>query len=260
MARFGKSERDPPRAFSGYNEHNILGAIRKMAQEQRHMAIRHITMDDLLQLFVPAGYRHSVREAFNYARPTIPDQTISVTLPDLATSVLRYTTVGSAPLKMVLRWDWDLCKERGFFTPGDGKVAIQPDAPIEAAEKLSQLYLDLTRITWEFGLVRYVFNELNCNGFCNTPQQMRFVWPAIRHLVDKAGMSQLGRQLVDASPRAGDKARVPAVIADYMVQSVNIVARTLITEVDITEHRDFKLGIDSPHFVLPNGRTFIGMV
>ena len=87
-----------------------------------------------------------------------------------------------------------------------------------------------------------VFGNLNQNGWCNTPQQMRFVWPAIRHLVAKAGLKELAGQLTESSARAGDRARVPPAIHEFLVPTVNIVNRTLLMgDVDLNEKREFRL-------------------
>jgi len=256
MARgYGRGNGPDPVAFSGYNLNKIIGAINQLANEQRHMAMRHLSIEDLRQLFVPAACRHSVKEAFQYNRPHIQDQVLVL---HVASNDERI--VLSAPLKLNLRWDHDLNPE-GFFAPRDGICIVQPDAPTEMIERLLQFQQDILRITWEWGLVRYVFGELNCNGFCNTPQQMRFVWPAIRHLVDKANMLDLGKNLIEASPRAGDRARVPGNVQPYLVQTVNIVARTLVVgPVDtVNEKRDFKLVVHMPTFRLPNGAQFVGV-
>jgi hypothetical protein len=248
-----------PRAFTSSNEVNIHGAITRMAMEQRFMAIRNWTIEDLRQLFIPAEHRDAVRQAFAYARQSVIGQVIGLPIPNRP----QYSNAApTQPLVMTLRWDYDKAGADGFFAPANGRVEVQPDASPELLSKLEDLYQDITRITWEFGLVQHVFKELNVNGYCNTPQQMRFLWPAIRHLCDKGGLGQLGKQLIEASPRAGDRARVPAHLdTELLVQTMHIVARTLVIgEVDFDDKRDFVLSVSqNADFVLANGRTFQGV-
>jgi len=253
-----RSERDPPRAFSGYNEPTIRNAIKKMAQEQLHMAIRNVTSDDLRNLFIPVEHREAVKRAFGYARENRVNQAIELQVPDQP-SQTQATALNNNRLEINLSWDYNKCKE-GFFVPSTAKPTVQPDAPPELVEKLENLYREASRIAYEFGLVAHVFSALNANGYCNTPAQMRYVWPAIRHIVDKAGMTALGKTLIDASARAGDKARVPPAVADLMVPTVHIVARTLVIgEVDMQEKRDFNIRMGTAYFQTPDGNvTFKG--
>src|SRR5207344_1545987 len=84
-------------------------------------------------------------------------------------------------LRATFTWDHDECPE-GFFPLRGFKHELQLDVSDEVREKWEYVQQLLGQINYEWGMVCYVFTMLNTNGFCNTPQQMRYVWPAIRHL------------------------------------------------------------------------------
>ena len=258
MARRRSSWGDPdlPRAFMGYSETKIQGAIRTLAKEQRHMACRHITVEDLRQLFVPAPYRHSLKEAFGVAAIQHLDNHLEVNMVPWEDHKLGF----DQKLTAVFTWDHDECPG-GFFPLRDRKHELQPDVSNEVREKWEYVQQLLGQINYEWGMVYHVFTTLNTNGYCNTPQQMRYVWPAIRHLVAKAGMGELAGQLVESSARAGDRARVPTQIADFMVPTVNIVNRTLLMEpVNLSEKREFRLQVNNPQYVVPTKHAAEGHV
>jgi hypothetical protein len=232
----------PPRAFMGHNEQAVKSAIRNMAAEQRWMAVRDITVEDLHQLFIPAVYRHSLQEAFSLASPGYVDQIIELNVPMTDPA---HHLVGAQRLLATFRWDHNSCPH-GFYVPRDNQgVALQPDISDELRQKWGYVVDNLGRISWEFGLVMKVFESLNQNSLCNTPQQMRFVWPAIRHIVDRA---KIGINLAEASARAGDRARVPAEVSDFLVPTVNIVNRTLLIDKIAMEDRECRLGVNAPEF------------
>jgi hypothetical protein len=241
----------------GYQENNVKNAIVKAAAEQRWMITRDIHLSEVLQLYIKPQDRDPLKQAFNEVEFNSINQVLHVKV-DVPS---EYRPVADQKPGVIYEWDWDMSKPDGFFVPkyGSKACAIQPDAPPELVEKYTEINQRLQRVNYEFGLVRHVFTCLNKNGFCNTPQQMRFVWPAIRHLVDRFD-EKLGRSLVDASPRAGDKARVPPEIADYMVPTVNIMAKSLLlTDVNMNEKRPLivKMGEVWYH---ANGDSFAGVV
>lgn len=255
MARRSSWSKDPPppRAFMGSNENQVVAAIRRMAIEQRWMAVRDITVEDLRQLFIPAEYRHSLKEAFSVAAPIYTDQTIQVPITLMGDNYPEgYPMPSDDTLRAAFTWDRNSCPEGFFAMTQEYTPMIQHDAPQELVDKFLYVSDNLMRISYEFGLVNRVFHALNTNGYCNTPQQMRFVWPAIKHICDKAGLKDLGNQLTETSARAGDRARVPMDVADYMVPTVNIVNRTtLLDRIDMTQERVFKLTVNDPMFSVP---------
>jgi hypothetical protein len=246
----------PPRAFMGSSEQQIRTAIKRLAAEQRWMAVRDISVEDLRQLFIPAWQRHSLKEAFGLASPNHKDQALEVDIP---TTDPMHHLVDKQRLIATFKWDYNYCPE-GFYVPRDFRlpILIQPDAPIETIEKWAYVIDNLGRISWEFGLVNEMFTRLNVNGYCNTPQQMRFVWPAIRHIVDKAGM---GLDLVEASARAGDRARVPGEMKEFLVPTVNIVNRTLLMDkIDMSVDRECRLVVNAPGYVIETPASPTGTV
>ena len=257
MARRNKYDAPPPpRAFMGSNESQVQKAIRLLAREQHHMATRHITVEDLRQLFIPEHLRHSLKEAFQHGAISHLDQSLEVTMLPWEDHVL----VEGQQLRATFIWDHNDCPD-GFFPLRERKHELQPDVTPELREKWEYVQQLVGQISYEWGMVYYVFTELNTNGYCNTPQQMRFVWPAIRHLCAKAGLKELAAQLSESSARAGDRARVPALITDFMVPSVNVVNRTLLMDdVNLNEKREFRLQVNNPQYVVSTRHSTSGYV
>lgn len=258
MARRSSHNAPPlPRAFMGHSEHMINVTLKRMAREQRHMAIRHLTCDDLLHLFIPAEQRQSLQEAFRITEFTSVDQHLEIQVPILPDYPIEYALTRT-PLKADFAWDYGNCQD-GFFVRRNLVPELQPDATPDQMEKIHYVFRELGRISFEFGLVRYVFQQLNQNGFCNTPQQMRYVWPAIRHIVDRAdGMRDLAMSLVESSARAGDRARVPPHLKPFLIPTVDIVNRTLLMDkVDFADKRDFGLTVSDPSYTIKVGDTEI---
>ena len=243
----------PPRAFMGHNEHQLRLAIKLLAREQRHMACRHLTVEDFRQLFIPEYLRHSLKEAFVAAAPDHLDNYIDVRVA----SPYAYADPNQH-LVATLVWDNKEAPD-GFFALRGRTHELQPDVTSELSDKWTYVEHELSRISYEWGLVNTVFGSLNVNGWCNTPQQMRFVWPAIRHLCAKAGLKELASQLVESSARAGDRARVPPAIHEFLVPTVNIVNRTLLMDdVNLNDKREFRLQVNTPSYEV-GGITFQGM-
>ena len=108
----------PPRAFMGSNEASIYAAIRTMSAEQRHMAVRNITVEDLRQLFIPAHLRHSLKEAFSVASPRFTDQELVV---EVTMSNPIRNLADKAMLLATFKWDHNTAPE-GFFVPREEQV------------------------------------------------------------------------------------------------------------------------------------------
>jgi hypothetical protein len=251
------SDPPPPRAFSGSAEANVRAAIVRAAAEQRWMITRDIEMHEILQLYIKPEHRDPLKLAFNEVEFNSIDQSLQVQVP----IPLGLNPTPNQKPCVVYEWDWNTSKPDGFFVP---KYAVnctfQPDAPEELMEKHASINARLQKVSYDFGLVRHVFEGLNKNGFCNTPQQMRFVWPAIRHLVDRFD-KKLGNSLVDASARAGDKARVPPDLVEYMVPTVNTMARSLLlTDVNMNEKRPLVVKMGSVHYHANGDNTFEGVI
>lgn len=263
MARRSWNTPPPPTAFMGSNYVQVDNAIRKLAMEQRHMATRFLTVEDLRLLFIPAHERDALKEAFRITEFDVVKQALTFSVPLMNDYPIEYGLADmSKPLMTSFSWSYSTCNE-GFFVPRKYKARLQEDAPEELVEKLEYVTTQFARISFEFGLVRYVFQQLNQNGFCNTPPQMRYVWPAIRHIVDKAGLKDLAPTLIEASSRAGDKARVPPLASPFLVHTTDIINRTtLMDKINVNETREFGHTVESTTYtVMVDGQeiTFDGM-
>lgn len=222
---WGNTEKAPPQAFSGVNADRCWRAISQLANDQRAIIMQDMKMEEIAQLLFPASDRDSLTRAFSLCKPMYPDQQMVIPLAACEGYIVER---GNPAITL----SWNASTEPGaFYAPTDDayRLAVQMDAPLELREKYEHIFSRLVQIGYEWGMVRYVFDALNKNGYCNTPAQMRYVWPAIRHIVAKYD-DKLANSLIDSSARAGDKARVPPAVAPLLVPTVNIVARSTLVE------------------------------
>jgi hypothetical protein len=214
-------------AFSGAQTASIGQAIAGLANAQFNRALQPITADTLLRLFVPADLRDLVSRCYRVAAPkgTVFDLYAGYQLPFERggnTAVFRF------------KWDWGRTHDAFLPVHGAGQSSSQPyvdyeaDAPAEMVQQYEATLKLLCDISYRFGMVRFVFQQLNAVN--KTPAQMRFVWPAILMLLRKGGYGELANEIEPASIRAGDRARVPEVIADYLKPAGDMVARAGLIE------------------------------
>lgn len=241
----------PPRAFTGSAQFQVTNTINRMANEQRHMITRDVKVHELGQLFVDPHKLEALTRAFHDVEFTTINQGLTIEAP-----VGSPVDKDGDPVSMLYCWDWASAPD-GFFVPKHNKpLKMRDDAPPELIEKYTEIHMRLANVAYDFGLVHHVFNGLNVNGFCNTPPQMRFVWPAIRHIVARFD-TKLEETLIDASSRAGDKARVPPHLADHMVETMNTIARTtLLEKVNLNERREFSLVPQAAWFTASQNMNF----
>jgi hypothetical protein len=251
---------EPPRAFGNRQTSQIENCILQTARRVLHMYHHPFTGDELMQLFIDPADREHVRKAWlATAGNNVGQQGIYVK-SDLAGELN-----GSAQL--CLSWSWDP-RFDGFFVPllqGGRKetaVSVRPDAPPALAATFKNLIDDMVRTSYEWGVVMLVYRSLNQNGYCNTPAQMRYVWPAITPILNYAGMTDLAKELVTPSARSGDKARIPAHVQSYIKSSADTVTRSLLLDLPnmyATRHEYPHVNVVNPVFEVGPGRGFEGM-
>lgn len=213
----------PPKAFSDSMEQYILRHINATGLRLQVMYMQQFTFEELKLLFIDPEDRSPLTHAYNRVRGNnIQTQQLFVNSPN-----------GNCRIRF--RWDWRATDCDGsFFVPkswgGQPSRPVVPrdDAPKELLDRYNDMAENLERTSREWGLVGYVFDQLNQNGYCNTPPQMRYVWPALPQILRYSGYHNEARQVAEASSRAGDKAKIPHTAAPYIRETYDIVTRSLM--------------------------------
>jgi len=141
---------------------------------------------------------------------------------------------------MRVRFYWDnRTFPLAFLVPNDAGASedkavreVQPDVPAETGAKFARMFKDVVEVSYRFGLVAWVFNQLNRSDVCKTPQQMRYAWPCIVPLMAKAGYREDAAALAEPSARAGEKLVIPPHVHKHLKTSNDIVARAGFIEAD----------------------------
>jgi len=217
----------PTTAFSAKTMKDLRNAVRAMAQLQFNRVRQPVSIATLRQLFVPAELRDLLTNAYAKAAPI-------GSVFDLY--VGHDTPFGRGGNQAKFRFKWDFGSVRdGFFVPhgfGNRELApvvhYQSDADPYLRTEFDTLLTNLCDLSWRFGMVMHVLNKLNDAN--RTPAQLRFVWPAIVPLLRRAGFHADAEDIAEPSWRAGDSAKVPSELADYVKPAGDMVARATLVE------------------------------
>lgn len=223
--RRNSSTGEPPKAkaFSDSMAYQIERAIVMTGMRMLVLNMEEFSFDELKLLFVEPDKRDFLTKAYQATK---------------GHNINNMELFAQAPLNRCrIRFQWRYMDADGaFFVPRDeGGLRIhaltaRADAPQELRERYEDMAERLERTSREWGLVRFVFTQLNQHGYCNTPPQMRYVWPAIPTLLNYAGLGDLAKTLAQPSSRAGDKARIPAQAAPYIRETYDIVTRSILVD------------------------------
>ncbi len=153
----------------------LINKIELMRQEMLTHCTDEFTHNDYFDLFVPTDLQQAFRDVHKYAyMPTY--------------YYYRTFNIWWVPLNQKIRVSLE--KYHGQDAP---LILIDPmlelKAPAELLNRVTSLVTERTRINTDFGRVEAVVKALN--KYCETPSQMRFFWPQIAMLADRAGLSSL---------------------------------------------------------------------
>lgn len=247
----------PAVAFSGFNCHRVIGAIHNMATRISNMAKPTFTLEELSELFIPPPLQVYLRVAYEAVQP-LYQQDLRVSLGNRR--IEGHETAVSA-INTAVRFTWSYDKSPSAFFVPHGLQTIQETASPELVEKFNDATNRMLRVSYEWGLVQWVFRSLNQPGYCSTPQQMRYIWPSILPILTQvAGYTPLVKELQVESARAGDKARAPTEVQPYLRTSYDIVTRAiLLLENEASPRGGVFYSLESMLFELPEGLQIGGM-
>lgn len=229
-----EKKRPPPQAFRGTTEYRIEHAIRSMANELFDHARKPFSARELMDLSLEPQYHEPMQIAFAENRGGDLSQHLYFSLkqcapPEVETSgFLEFAwTYSEVPNGFFPRFNWGGSTAHPI-------TRLLPSTSDYMRGKFADIADRLCRISFEWGLIMKVFRELNRPGYCATPQQMRYVWPSILPILKHCnGEEDWVKTLQHASPRAGDRARVPLEIQPVLAESYHIVTRAIL----ILEHK-----------------------
>jgi len=230
MSRFSSDkEREPQPAFSGTKQHKVEQSITSYAFQQRRMHQESFTTEELKLLFIPEEWRRSLSQAYEltFAEP-YGWQRIYVAFPNVQPLAMHKPRIS-----FTFNYDQN---NTGFLVPSVGYKVDSPahvleSAPPELVERFNELVRHETQVSYEWGLVRWVFRELNKVEWCTTPAQIRYLWPCIYNLCRKQkSLEELAKSIEQASPRAGDKAKCPPWAIRHLKESYDVVARIALMD------------------------------
>lgn len=254
-------KRLPPQAFRGTTEWMIEAEIRNMATKLFDHARKPFEAMELMHLSLDPQYHSPMQVAFAENRGGDLNQHLYFSLkqcapPDVETSGF-------------IEFAWNYSEvPNGFFprymsggSPSHPVDRIPIGIPSQVRDKFYDISEKLCRISYEWGLIRRVFKELNQPTFCTTPQQMRYLWPPILPILKHTKHEdEWVRILQEASPRAGDRARAPAEVQPVLRESYQAMTRALLILENPVENRmgPIRYNVDQPKF-RRHGLEFEGM-
>lgn len=252
---YGDKKRPPPQAFMGSGESRVQAQINIMANKMFEHARKPYGAVDLMNLFVDPAYHGPMQIAFMQNHGGSLTQSLYVDIANFAPENVE------AAGFIQFSWNYETTPNGFFPRYSEGGSTNFPIKEWGAAaqnhfnlvERFAETARQVVRVSYEWGLVKKVFAELNQPGFCSTPQQMRYVWPSILPILKAIKNDRddaLARSMQNESSRAGDKARVPRAVQPLLRESYQIVTRSIIVLDHPTEDKlkDIRYNMLSPKF------------
>lgn len=259
------SNPDKPQAFSNSDYYQLIGTVDRLAHTQLGHMYDDFTADELRELFIPEVYRNSLTETYRLHNDVEAHGEVFIDLMKvLPHQVSVFDSLASCiPQKVVLRVKWDRGNmPDGFVTPVPLCGQMNRDGAVPGLrgipnEELHRKFVDtmqtMTTICGEWAAVKWVLSRLHSE--LRTPQQVRYVWPAIYTLATAAQLNWAAG-ISEASARAGNNAKVTADVLPYLKATYEVVARSVLLGIDNTvgEHyRDGQCRLVSSEFQISNG-------
>jgi hypothetical protein len=228
-------------------ESKIQAAIITIASDLYKLAKQPFSGSELMNLFLPSVFRRPMMLAFKETRGQGMQQQLHIDLKSFAPDAEEMGIYNINSGMLVFSWTHATMQADGWFprhTQGGDRgfpiTEFVDDANPEIREKFLDVVSRLIRISMEWGLVMRVFMDLNQPGYCATPAQMRYVWPSILLLlkrIDDPAARGMVKELTHISARAGDKARIPAPIANLIKPSYDVVTKSVM----IFDHENLEI-------------------
>jgi len=218
--------------------------VERMAHTQLGIAMEPFTMDELARLFVPKEYLSSLQLTYRLHNDYEAHGEIYVSMKHMLTGTLEVFEERDAlcvPLNATLfiKFNRKEDGDGGFVTPdpvfGTQQHPMQrllgpclrPSTPED--QQLAERFVDMCalslRVAGEWAMVNWVMTRLQ--NSLRTPQQMRYVWPAVHTIAKAAGLS-VADELAQPSARAGTNAVPARMTLPFLKPTYDVVARSVL--------------------------------
>jgi len=249
--RIGSSDGKKIAAFTGDSYYKINNAITDLAYVNLGVLADPWSADELAELFCPPDLLKSVRQIYSVEEPHSAVGEIYIDLmkiipvqqevfPD--TLQARVT-----PEKLVMRLHFDReTMPDGFITPkpvfGGYNAPVwqfKGPAPSELKERFIYQMQEMINAAGRWSMVRWVMNHLQ--NTVRTPQQARYIWPAIYTLAS-TGKIRDYQNLAEPSSRAALNAVVDPIVAPYLKPTYEVVANSVLLGVQDAHSSRYRNG------------------
>jgi len=218
-----------PKAINDKAAKKIHAVLDGMEQKHQRLAMQGFTAAELLRLFINPEHHHTLTHAYQLCEPSGHTQELYIRceVPNEFGGKVAY-----------LRFSWHgLDTPHAFYVPyrqgssQDYAAEIQYEtAPPDLVRKFEQVRDELIAIAFEYANTHKMFRALNRNAVCATLAQMRYHWPCIVSLLQRAGFDEEADKVRTASSRAGDGAHIPPQLAPLLRATNETVARHAFIE------------------------------
>lgn len=198
-----------------------------MEDKQARLAKEPFEAEDLLRLFVDPQDRAVLCRTWDLVEPAGTVQELYV-----RTDNPGYATSHSTSAFNFIKFHWTQSSlAKGFYVPyavGSGverPAELRQDAPKDVVQRFEAVTHTLTDIHWRFSRVKAVFQRLNQESVCRTPGAMRYVWPCIHTLANKAGLLAEAEATREPRERLGGNVWVPTSLINELKETNDTVLR-----------------------------------
>ena len=233
-----KPKKDP-QALSWVDHRSVTQAIKDIAYHQLGLFAEPFSMSDMADLFCPPNLLAAVRQIYDVEEGSWAEGEVYIECAPLLNEQIfegegdPYCNCTSA----VLRLKWNRVQNPGgFVTPtpvfgsrGQPVGGFKGPLLTEAHGNFVAQVQQLIRIMGRWSMVLWVFDKLQVS--VRTPQQMRYVWPAIYTLATQAGLP-MATSLAGVSSRAGMNASPHPLCKPFLKPTYEVVTNSVLLNTD----------------------------
>ena len=225
--------KSPPQAFTLRDLKKLRAKIADLRATQLGSLNEPFTVDDLKLLFVPYEHREALCHVYNIEEENKAHGEIYFDLPRMCVEDIKVFDFNEATSSIstgVMRIYFHRHNApEGFITPTTifgtrqrpiGDLLLPPPLLVRHFKDHTVQYLQ-TAFQWQ--LVDWVLIKLQ--NSLRTPQQVRYVWPAIHTL---SRMAELDLDLTMPSQRAGMGARPDPMALPYLRSTNDVVSNSVL--------------------------------
>jgi hypothetical protein len=216
-------------AFNHAFASRIERTINDLAVKQNRLHQVQFSCEELRQLFIPPTQRRTLTHAYQLQEGG------PYGFQQLYVAFSNPVCLPWYKPRMKFQFKWENTSD-GFLVPrqgwsSDNPATVLDDAPAELVEKFNDIVLYEVTTSFDWGLVKWVFNMLNNpEHACTTVAQIRYLWPCLVTLLQKSDLDEVARSVAEPSQRAGDRAKAPPYVMEHLKAAYDVVAKVALLE------------------------------